>query len=234
MRIDVEKGAARRVCEPFSVREHDSLRPAVHAQLGQDPLDVGPDGLRADDELAGDVELRQAPGEKLEHLTLACRQRRQPRSAVAGGCAAGRARSRAAVPHRASDPGEQLAFVERLHHVVVCADQEPCNAIVGLGAVARDEDDRDLVGERVAQLTADFVTADAAEVDFQENERRVLAAGDFDGLAAVLGLDRAVPESADQLGKSRSADRVAVGDEYAGDRTQTVSSSESGTLLAMF
>ena len=51
--------------------EGDCLRAGVDAELGEDVLDVGRDGLRADDEVRGDLTLRPPLGEEAEDLALA-------------------------------------------------------------------------------------------------------------------------------------------------------------------
>ena len=65
MRADV------RIHESASESERDCLRPGVHAELGQDVLDVRGDSLRADDEIRRDLTLSAAVGEEAEDLALA-------------------------------------------------------------------------------------------------------------------------------------------------------------------
>jgi hypothetical protein len=43
-----------------SVGQCDSLRPAVHAELEENVLDMCPDGLRADDEALSDLALAKS------------------------------------------------------------------------------------------------------------------------------------------------------------------------------
>ena len=52
-------------------RHGDGLRARVDAQLREDVLDVGRDGLRADDEIARDLTLRPSFREQTEDLALA-------------------------------------------------------------------------------------------------------------------------------------------------------------------
>lgn len=61
--------------EPLSVRDGDRLCAAVDAELTEHPLDVRRDGLRADDELDGDLALVSPSREQGEYLPLSQRQR---------------------------------------------------------------------------------------------------------------------------------------------------------------
>jgi hypothetical protein len=121
--------------EAVSVRNRDRLGAAVHAELAEDALDVRGDGLRADEELVGDVALRVTFGEQAEHGQLAPGQSERllirprlcsfPVPAVAGR------------PQRvATNAGDQLARVARLGDVVVRADQERGDAVVRAVAVS--------------------------------------------------------------------------------------------------
>jgi hypothetical protein len=63
--------------EPLSVRDGDRVGAAVNAELREHPLDVCRDGLRADDELEGDLALISALREEGEYLPFSQRQRRE-------------------------------------------------------------------------------------------------------------------------------------------------------------
>ena len=70
------------------------LGPAAQAELGQDVADVVLDGLAADEEAVGDLRVRQAVAEQVEHLGLALGQhaRRPARRCVGRGRRASAAR----------------------------------------------------------------------------------------------------------------------------------------------
>ena len=59
-----------RVHEPFTVSDAHGLRAAVHVELREDPLDMGGDRLRADEELCGDRFLCLPLGEQTQDLAL--------------------------------------------------------------------------------------------------------------------------------------------------------------------
>ena len=61
--------------EAAPVRLRDSLGATVHAELREDVLDVRADGLRAEDEIVGDLPLRLALREEAEDLLLARAER---------------------------------------------------------------------------------------------------------------------------------------------------------------
>jgi PAS domain S-box-containing protein len=54
-----------------AVRERDGFRAAVEAQLPEDVLDVGGDGLRRDEERTSDLLLSETVGEQSQHVELA-------------------------------------------------------------------------------------------------------------------------------------------------------------------
>src|SRR3954452_418225 len=56
------------------VGDDDGLGPVAHGELGEEVGDVGLDGRVADDELAGDLAVRAAAADQLEHLQLARRE----------------------------------------------------------------------------------------------------------------------------------------------------------------
>src|SRR5215212_5016869 len=56
------------------VREHHALYAVAQAELHEHVRDVGLDGRLADEELRGDLGVREAPRDQLEHLELARRQ----------------------------------------------------------------------------------------------------------------------------------------------------------------
>ena len=97
-------------------------------------------------------------GEELEHLLLARGQPARART-LAGRAAEQRAHA-----------GEQLVGRERLHEVVVGAEQEPCHPVVRLRACARDEDDRQRRPVQLAQRPADLVARQAGKVDVEDRE----------------------------------------------------------------
>ena len=63
--------SAHRVDESVLVGEHDGLDPVAQAELGEEPGHVGLDRVDAHEELAGDLGVRQAPGDQDQHLGLA-------------------------------------------------------------------------------------------------------------------------------------------------------------------
>src|SRR5438105_15710386 len=67
--------------ERVPVGEGDGLRPVVDAELLEDPLRMGADRLRADDEPVCDRALAQSFREERDHLELAVRE---PAGAVLG------------------------------------------------------------------------------------------------------------------------------------------------------
>jgi len=152
--------------------------------------------------------LGEAAGEELEHFPLAGGQRLDPACAILGTGA------RSEVPHGATDPREKLAFIERLHDIVVGAEQEPCDAVEWLGSLAGHEDDRDLVPKALAQLSAHLVAAHGGEVDVQEDKRRPLAVRDLEGVSAIVGLDGPPSDPVEKFIDLCSVSWVAVGDEY--------------------
>ena len=60
-----------RLDEAASEGEGDGLGTGMDAELREDVLDVGRDGLRADHEVRGDLTLRPPLGEEAEDLALA-------------------------------------------------------------------------------------------------------------------------------------------------------------------
>src|SRR5437867_804280 len=119
-------------------REGDRLRPAVDAELQQDVLDVLVDRLRAQEQSARDACRVEAASEEAEDLALARRQFRR-RGGRHGGA-----------PLETMRPRDELVERERLHEVVVRAEEQPGDAVDGLGPLAGDENDADGVAELLA------------------------------------------------------------------------------------
>src|SRR5690606_18308981 len=76
--------------QPRLVGEDHRLHPVAQVELGQHLSDVRLDRRLGDDEPLGDLPVRQALGDELEHLALTCRQTRQGRVVRPGGLLLGR------------------------------------------------------------------------------------------------------------------------------------------------
>src|SRR5205823_6720306 len=98
------------------------------------------------------------PGEQRQDLLLPGRKHRQL-DLRAG---LGRLAPWAQRPPHARD---ELVRVDRLDEVVVGAEQKAGDAVVGLGAFARDEDDRQLLSEAVAELLVQLEAARSGQDD---------------------------------------------------------------------
>ena len=112
-----------------------------------------------------------------------------------------------------SNPRQQLALVERLHDVVVGAEKEPGDSVVRLGPVAREEDDRNIVPEPLAEPAADLVAAHFGEVDLEEDERRLKLARGLQSLASVLRLTSFVADPLEEARDLTASSGVAIDDE---------------------
>jgi hypothetical protein len=110
------------------VSERHGMRTAVDVELRQDPLNVAAHRLRADEELFGDLTLALAPREETQDLAFAHCQgatdRLRPR--LLGG-----PRPRLDASKDPASPRKQLVVVERLHDVVVGADEKARNTVRG-------------------------------------------------------------------------------------------------------
>src|ERR671919_2542527 len=76
--LDVPARRLRSAVHSALVGENHRLDPVPKVELHQDPLDVGSDRRFLHDERAGDLAVRQAPGDELEYLPLARGQRLEP------------------------------------------------------------------------------------------------------------------------------------------------------------
>ena len=152
------------------VSERHGMRTAVDVELRQDPLDVSAHRLRADEELFGDLSLALAPREETQDLAFPVGQQGTDQLRL----------RLLSIPQRRLDaskdparPRKQLIVVERLHDVVVGADEEPGNPVRRRRSLARDEDNSDVRAVIVAQLPADLVAADLGEAHVEHDEGRV-------------------------------------------------------------
>src|SRR5829696_1842695 len=133
------------VDQAFAGGERNRLRAAADAHLPEDPLDVRADRLRAQVQALRDLGLREPVHEESEDLELARRHSERVRFASL----------RPAVIRACEHPfeaGNQLVRVERLRKVVVRPDQQTCDAVERLRAVAGHEDDREVMADALPQL----------------------------------------------------------------------------------
>ena len=117
----------------------------------------------ADDQVRTDLLLRQTGGQQGQDLLLAVRERGR---SVDGSLGRGRAGTTQGPP----DAREQLVGIERLHQVVVGAEQQAGHAIGGIGPAAGDEDDREIVAVRLVELAAELVAARVGQIDLEDDE----------------------------------------------------------------
>ena len=115
--------------------ERDGLGAVPDVELPENVLDVGSDGLRADEQAVGDLVLVQAVGQQEDDLALA---RRRGRASWSAGELVRRGER-----GKPADARDELARVEGLCQIVVAADEQAGAAIEGLDALAGDEDDPD-------------------------------------------------------------------------------------------
>ena len=132
--------------EPVSVGERNRLGAAVDAKFAENALDVRGDRLRADRQLDGDVGLAASLGQEPKDFAFALGQVLPVDTRRSG-----------LTSDQPADPREQLLRSERRRDVVVGTNQQTGCPIVGLRALGRDEDDRDLVLEVVPKRLADLV-----------------------------------------------------------------------------
>ena len=53
------------------MRLRDGLRPSLYPELLEDDVDVPLDGARGDEQLGGNLRIREAGGDQLQHLPFA-------------------------------------------------------------------------------------------------------------------------------------------------------------------
>src|SRR5918996_4935937 len=158
--VRVTPGSLRRD-QALAVGHGDGLRPRVDAELTQDVLDVRPDSLGADDQLARDLGLTPPLGEEPQHLQL-------PPGKYARDTA-----TRDALDH-VLQPHEELVGRERLDEVVVAAQEEAGDPVHRLDALARDEEHADGVAERGAKASAHLPPRDPRQSDVEDERLRLL------------------------------------------------------------
>jgi hypothetical protein len=185
------------------VGERDRLRARVHTELLEDPLDVCPDGLRADEEPPRDLVTAKALGDQGQDLDLPTRERRlEPWLAPPF-------RPLQQPPH----PCDELVEGEGLDEEVVAADEEAGDAVVRLGPFCRDEDDRQTVAELVPELAAHLVAGETREADLEHDHARPLPAGSMEPLVSGRCLPRHVSGIAEDACYERTKPLVAVDDQ---------------------
>ena len=125
---------------------------------------------------------------------------------------------------RAPNPRQQLALVERLHDVVVGAEKESGNPIVGLRPVTREEDDRDVVAETIPQLAANLVAVYFGEVDLEQDESRLNLPRVLERLPSIARPARFVAHALEEIRDLTATAGVAVDDENQADRASLLRS----------
>jgi hypothetical protein len=152
------------------VSERHGMRTAVDVQLRQDPLDVSAHRLRADEELFGDLSLALTLREKTQDLALPDGQQGTDHLRLRF---LGNPRRSLDASKDPAGPRKQLIVVERLHDVVVGANEEPGNPVRWRRSLARDEDDSELIAVLVAQLPADLLAAHVGKAHIENDQRRL-------------------------------------------------------------
>src|SRR2546428_11193913 len=142
------------------IGERDGLRPAVCAELLEEPLCVGTDGLGTDEEPACDLDLAETVREELENFQLSFGE-------LDAGVAVGMPAPALQVPADASD---EVVEREGLHEVIVAADEEARDPVEGHCSLPRDEDDRQPVAELLPEGATDLHAAGARQVDVEHDE----------------------------------------------------------------
>src|SRR5215213_1106649 len=207
------------------MRERDGLGTAVHAQLAEDALDVRRDRLRADEELARDVELPRAAREESEHLLLAWRELQ-----VCGARHVFRSPDRTRSSQHRADAGEQLVGIKRLDDVVVGADQETATRLKAPAARPRRRSRR---SELVPQLPADRISTHAGQVDLEHDQPRRIGPRGRERVLTRLEPMCLVAGVVEEVEEERAGDSVAVDDEHRavdGRHPETLARSRYSTL----
>jgi hypothetical protein len=184
--------------------DRNRLCPVMNAELGQDVLDVLPHGLGAYDELFRDLGLAKPLDEERDDVELPPRQL-MVRPSV-------RERS----SEEPSHASEQLVGIERLHEVVVAADEEAGHPIAGLRASSREEDDRQCFAELVLELAADLVAGYSRQEHLEDDERGPLPLGRSERLLATLSLVGGVTDPLEHARDERAGVAIAVNDKDRG------------------
>jgi len=184
----------------LAIRERNCLGPAVHAELGEYVLDVGPDRVRADDEARRDLALIASLREHLQDLDLPGRQARatgDPRPV-----------------EEQADPRQQLVKSERLDKVFVGTYQEAGHAVIRLGPLTGDENDGEPGPELVPQLVANLVSREARKDDLDYDELRWHAPSRGQSLLAVVERGYPISGSLEKPDKATAEVAVGVDDEH--------------------
>src|ERR1051325_10214749 len=109
---------------------------------------------------------------------------------------------------------KDLVGRRRLGDVVVGADEQAGDAVIGLRARAREEDDRELGPEVGLQRPADLVAGDAAERYLEDRGDGPALARADDRLGAVGDLDDAEVTGAQDIGEAFPRLDVRISDEH--------------------
>jgi hypothetical protein len=120
---------------------------------------------------------------------------------------------------RAPNSREQLALVEGLHDVVVGAEQKPCDSVIGLSPVTRQEDDRDVAAVPIPQVAANLIAAHLGEVDVEQDERRLHVARRLERLASVLRLTRLIARALEQTRDPAASTGISIDNKDRAART---------------
>jgi len=116
-------------------------------------------------------------------------------------------------PDESPDAGEQLVWSERLHEVVVCADEQAGDAVERLRPPAGDKEDRESVSELVPQLPTNLITGDPRQAHLEDYERRMPVACCLERLLSGASLANSESCSTEESGRLRTTKMVVVDDE---------------------
>src|SRR5439155_27103941 len=111
---------------------------------------------------------------------------------------------------------EQLVRSDRLDEIRVAADQEAGDAVVRLDPRSRNEHDRQLVAESLAQGVADLVAGDPRETDVDDDKRRSGPFGGLESLLAGCRLGSRIAAACDDFAQACAIASVVVNDQNRG------------------
>jgi hypothetical protein len=181
---------------------------AMSADLGEELLNMGADGLRADRKLIRNLLLRLAVCEQVEYFTLPCRKSDVACAGLGRGQHAGTPRD------EATDSSNQLCRNEGFDDVVVRTEQEPSHTIDRLDPRTRDEKDRKVIPSLTTKLMADLVSGHPRQRHFKDEQPNIRHSARLQGFDAGLDLARLVPCLLEGNGDELTLPPVAVREYY--------------------
>src|SRR6266508_1838688 len=193
----------------------DGFPLAVYAELLEDVTHVRADRLAADRERLCDQLLRQPLSHEPQDLCLA---RAQRMLRLFARCTPGAGRLQAG--DERTDAGDELAWIERLAHIIVAAKVEAGDLVVALGAGAGNEDDANAAPIALEQAAANVITRHPRQLHIEQDNPRLLTPRCCERRLAACHRPASVTRLREHRLHERSKRRIVLDDQNAAVASQ--------------